>query len=216
MINPVFNDRCTTLVVNCSNQFVPYADVCFQSVLEHISPNHFYDIIVLSSTLTDASKKYLEFKYTKSNHKPCYFTLGDLCRALGLSDQNKNRQKMSDSLIQLALNGLIEFRVVRYGRTYLRQLVDIRTEFIVIDTCQEIIESKTSGTKEFEGNTETIELDPELAETVMSIGLSQDKVNELKSGQEILQLMEPETVIVEMSNKEVKKKPKSSGRMWNI
>ena len=123
---------------------------------------------------------------------------------------------MSDSLIQLALNGLIEFRVVRYGRTYLRQLVDIRTEFIVIDTCQEIIESKTSGTKEFEGDTETIELDPELAETVMSIGLSQDKVNELISGQEIPRLMEPETVIVEMSNKEVKKKPKSNGRMWNI
>lgn len=123
---------------------------------------------------------------------------------------------MTDSLIQLALNGLIEFRVVRYGRTYLRQLVDIRTEFIVVDACQEIIESKTSGTKEFKGDTETIELDPELAETVMSIGLSQDKVNELKNGQEIPQLMESETVIIEMSNKEVKKKPKSSGRMWNI
>ena len=120
---------------------------------------------------------------------------------------------MTDSLIQLALNGLIEFRVVRYGRTYLRQLVDIRTEFIVIDVCQEIIESKTSGTKEFEGNTETIELDPELAETVMNIGLSQDKVNELKSGQKVPQLMEPDIIIVEMSNKE---KPKSSGRMWNI
>lgn len=120
---------------------------------------------------------------------------------------------MSDSLIQLALNGLIEFRVVRYGRTYLRQLVDIRTEFIVIDTCQEIIKSKTSSTKEFEGDTETIELDPEIAETIMSIGLSQDKVNKLKNGQEIPQLMESETVIVEMSNKE---KPKSSGRMWNI
>ena len=113
---------------------------------------------------------------------------------------------MSDSLIQLALNGLIEFRVVRYGRTYLRQLVDIRTEFIVIDTCQEIIKSKTSGTKEFEGDTKTIELDPELAETVMSIGLSQDKVNELKSGQEVPSLIEPETVIIEMSSKEVKKK----------
>ena len=123
---------------------------------------------------------------------------------------------MSDSLIQLALNGLIEFRVVRYGRTYLRQLVDIRTEFIVIDTCQEIIKSKTSGTKEFEGDTKTIELDPELAETVMSIGLSQDKVNELKSGQEVPSLIEPETVIIEMSSKEVKKKPGSSGRMWNI
>ena len=89
-------------------------------------------------------------------------------------------------------------------------------EFIVIDACQEIIESKTSGTKEFEGNTETIELDPELAETVMSIGLSQDKVNELKSGQEVPQLMESDTIIIEMSNKEVKKKPKSNGRMWNI
>ena len=123
---------------------------------------------------------------------------------------------MTDSLIQLALNGLIEFRIVRYGRTYLRQLVDIRTEFIVVDACQEIIESKTSGTKEFKGDTETIELDPELAETVMSIGLSQDKVNELKSGQEIPRLMESDTIIVEMSNKEVKKKPKLSGRMWNI
>lgn len=120
---------------------------------------------------------------------------------------------MSDSLIQLALNGLIEFRVVRYGRTYLRQLVDIRTEFIVVDTCQEIIESKTSGTKEFEGDTETIELDPELAETVMSIGLSQDKVNELKNGQETPQLMESDTIIIEMSNKKV---DKSNGRMWNI
>ena len=114
--------------------------------------------------------------------------------------------------MQLVLNGLIEFSIVRYGKTYLRQLTNIRTEFIVVDTCEKIIESKTEGMQEFEGDTQTLEFD---LEPVMSIGLSQDKINQLKNNS-VSQLVEPEPIVVELSSKSSQHKTKSNKRMWTM
>ena len=95
MIDPVFNDKCTTLIVNCSNLFMPYMDVCFQSVLDHADQNHFYDFVVLSSTLTKESKAYIESKYSKNNSKVRFFDPSDILDIENISETLPNYSKES-------------------------------------------------------------------------------------------------------------------------
>ena len=59
-INPAFNENYTTLVMNCSNEYVPYMDVCLQSVLDNSSKKQNYDVVVLETTISKTNKSIIK------------------------------------------------------------------------------------------------------------------------------------------------------------
>lgn len=61
------------------------------------------------------------------------FTLSQLCEAIGLSPQTKNREVVKEALNQLVINGMIGYDIIKKGQTYYRRLTTITTEFVVSD-----------------------------------------------------------------------------------
>jgi len=91
---------------------------------------------------------YRRWHQRKREGKPCYFTLGDICNFLNISDQNKNRHEVDKCLAHLVAVGLIQYQIVREGKTYLRKLTYIGTKMRVIDAVanvNKIIEKGADG-----------------------------------------------------------------------
>lgn len=95
MINPIFDKNSVNLVVNCSNEFVPYMDVCLQSVLNNSKEINNYDIIVLESTISETNKNYLTLKYTKKNFKIRFFNPLSVLQLNKIADTVVNYSKES-------------------------------------------------------------------------------------------------------------------------
>lgn len=57
---PLWKEDATVVVFASNEKFAPALGVCMNSLLEHIDPSRFYDIIVLESDITEFSKARLE------------------------------------------------------------------------------------------------------------------------------------------------------------
>ena len=55
------------ILLACNELFVPYLSVALQSISEHASPERRYDVVVLSSNLSDESMRTLHAQVTRSN-----------------------------------------------------------------------------------------------------------------------------------------------------
>lgn len=120
---------------------------------------------------------YRRWKYCGKNNKPCLFSYGDLAEeAMGKCNNDRNRKQAQHNLAQLVLNGLIAYRIVRIGKTYLRMLEYIKTEFVMIDTFdlyeQEIIKDGEECTNKTESLIEKIDF--EKIEDVSRLGLPEE------------------------------------------
>lgn len=100
---------------------------------------------------------YRRYHQRKREGRACYFTKGDICEYLGISNQSKNRKMVDECLAHLVAVGLIQYQIIRKGKTFLRKLTYIGTEIKVIDaviTMNTIIENGADGKEE--DNTEEV------------------------------------------------------------
>jgi hypothetical protein len=95
---------------------------------------------------------------------------------MGKYNNDRNRKQAQHNLAQLVLNGLIAYRIVRIGKTYLRMLEYIKTEFVMVDTFdlyeQEIIKDGEECTNKTESLIEKIDF--EKIEDVSRLGLPEE------------------------------------------
>jgi lipopolysaccharide biosynthesis glycosyltransferase len=59
-IEPVFGKTAVTAMMASSDKYAPYTGVMLQSIIENVNPNKNYDIVIVSSDITDKNKKILE------------------------------------------------------------------------------------------------------------------------------------------------------------
>lgn len=67
---PAFEKSNIPIVLLSSNYYVPYCGVCIQSILNYITPNHNYDIIILEKNITD-NNKFLLKKLVENYNNVC-------------------------------------------------------------------------------------------------------------------------------------------------
>ena len=100
---------------------------------------------------------YRRYGYSKKIHKMCLFSYGDIVeQALGKFNEDRTRKQAQDILHQLEWNGLIRRGHARVGKTWLWCLLDIRTEFVINDTLNEIEDEIVKGKPEFIGDTKKL------------------------------------------------------------
>lgn len=124
---------------------------------------------------------YRRWKYCGINQKPCLFSYGDLAeQAMGKYNNDRNRKQAQENLSQLVLNGLIAYRIVRIGKTYLRMLEYIKTEFVVGEVFNLYEKEIMSNGKEYVDITNNIVEDVALEdiESVGMLGLPEDATSE--------------------------------------
>lgn len=66
LIDKIF-DKATTLIVNCSNEYVLYLDTFLASLYKNSSSNRNYDVVVFETTISELNKEWLRHKYNKKN-----------------------------------------------------------------------------------------------------------------------------------------------------
>ena len=59
-LSPAFGLSNVAIVIPSSNYYAPYAAVCLRSILSHITPQHNYDFIFLSSDISEQNKRILK------------------------------------------------------------------------------------------------------------------------------------------------------------
>lgn len=67
ILEPVWEDNYTAIAMSSSEEYIPYLSVCLQSLAEHTSPNHNYDIIVFSSAEDNYQKELLINHISRDN-----------------------------------------------------------------------------------------------------------------------------------------------------
>ena len=66
-IKPIFPDNYTAIAMSSSDEYAPYLSVCLQSLKEHSSPNHNYDIIIFERDLSAEHKRKLLAQIVQQN-----------------------------------------------------------------------------------------------------------------------------------------------------
>lgn len=66
-IVPVFSSNTVPIVLSANNKFVPYLSVTLQSLIQNASPDHNYDIIVLTSDISDDNKLLMKKSFVAPN-----------------------------------------------------------------------------------------------------------------------------------------------------
>lgn len=107
-LDPVFADRKNTvpIVLSAGQQSLPYCSITVQSIIDHASPNHFYDIVILHEEITSYAIK----RFSKiSNHENCsirfanvssYFAGRKLCEGNNGSKETYYRFALCDIMRQ--------------------------------------------------------------------------------------------------------------------
>ena len=94
-IIPAFKQNSTTLIMNCSEEYVPYMDVCLESVLDCSSKKHNYDVIVFETTISQKNKAYLTAKYSSDNFKIRFYNPSGILGLNLIHDTMPNYSKES-------------------------------------------------------------------------------------------------------------------------
>lgn len=110
---------------------------------------------------SDTNNIYLwlrrRYNYMKSQGKYCRFSKGQIVvEALGKYNNSTNRQKVEDMLTQLVVNGIIGYRIVRVGNTYLRELSFIGEKFVVSDALQQCVRDVCGGKETTQSNVDRL------------------------------------------------------------
>lgn len=66
-IEPIWKENYVAIAMSCSNEYAPYLSVCLQSLIEHTSKEHYYDILIFERNITDANKAILEQQICREN-----------------------------------------------------------------------------------------------------------------------------------------------------
>ena len=55
------------IVMNCSDEYVHYLNVCLKSIQKNSSENHFYDLIILEKNITVENRNFILNEYKQKN-----------------------------------------------------------------------------------------------------------------------------------------------------
>lgn len=66
-LEPIWRDNYTAIAMSSSDEYIPYLSVCLQSLVEHSSQNHNYDIIIFSTSNNENYKNILIDHFNSNN-----------------------------------------------------------------------------------------------------------------------------------------------------
>ncbi|MBR3631538.1 MAG: DUF4422 domain-containing protein [Elusimicrobiaceae bacterium] len=75
---PVFQKNNVAVAMSSSNEYVPYLSVCLQSLQDHVSKDHNYDIVVFERNITDENKAILKKQIEQENISLRFYNPVDL------------------------------------------------------------------------------------------------------------------------------------------
>ncbi len=67
ILEPVFKENYTAIAMSSSDEYIPYLSVCLQSLVEHASDEHYYDIVIFETSISDENKNILR-EYVQRNN----------------------------------------------------------------------------------------------------------------------------------------------------
>lgn len=110
-ILPVFNDNYYPLVFSSSEEYVPYLAVALRSLVENLSEQYNYDIVIMENKLSENSRNRLSSLYTRENVSIRFYNLSKVV------DEN-------DFCVRghLAVETFFKFFIPRIFETYKRVL----------------------------------------------------------------------------------------------
>lgn len=56
---PAYSENNVPVIIACSNYYAPYAGVFIQSLADHATPEHNYDIIIMEREISQENKRLL-------------------------------------------------------------------------------------------------------------------------------------------------------------
>lgn len=77
MLKPAFDTKGIPVAISCSNRYVPYLSVLLQSIIENMSPERKYDIIILNKDFSDRNKWILEKQCAFPNMSIRFFDVNE-------------------------------------------------------------------------------------------------------------------------------------------
>ena len=66
-LEPIWKDNFSAIAMSSSNEYLPYLSVCLQSLIDHTSADHNYDVIIFSSSDNILDKKLILETYCRKN-----------------------------------------------------------------------------------------------------------------------------------------------------
>jgi lipopolysaccharide biosynthesis glycosyltransferase len=60
VLKPVFSENAVPVVLSANDRFSPYLDVMIHSVVEHSSPERYYDIIILHNDISERNRRIIQ------------------------------------------------------------------------------------------------------------------------------------------------------------
>ena len=81
---PAFKENNVSIAMSSSNEYVPYLSACLQSLKEHATENHDYDIVIFERSITDLNKEILKKQIEQSNISLRFINPTNLLRTYNL------------------------------------------------------------------------------------------------------------------------------------
>lgn len=78
-VSPIFKNNYCTLVFSSSEEYVPYLAVALKSLMENLSEQYNYDIVIMENKMSESSRNKLSFLYTtKENVSIRFYNLSKI------------------------------------------------------------------------------------------------------------------------------------------
>lgn len=84
-LEPIWKDNYTAIAMSSSDEYLPYLAVCIQSIVDHTSSNHNYDIIIFSSGKNEYFKQLIIDTYSSNNISIRFFNPKEFLSGIKLS-----------------------------------------------------------------------------------------------------------------------------------
>lgn len=76
-IYPIYEKDFSTIVMSSSHEYLPYLSVCLQSLVEHSSTSHCYDIVIMERNIPWEQKEKLKKQIARKNISVRFLTISD-------------------------------------------------------------------------------------------------------------------------------------------
>ncbi len=88
-LEPIFKDNYTAIAMSSSDEYIPYLSVCLQSLVEHTSNNHNYDIVIFSTSENELNKNIIIDTYSKKNISVRFYNPSEIVKDLKMTVTHK-------------------------------------------------------------------------------------------------------------------------------
>ncbi len=143
-LEPIFKDNYTAIAMSSSDEYIPYLSVCLQSLVEHTSNNHNYDIVIFSTSENELNKNIIIDTYSKKNISVRFYNPSEIVKDLKMTVTHKYFNeacyyRIASPLVMKSYNKVIFTDIDLIFNTDIQALSAIDIGDHPIASCQECI-----------------------------------------------------------------------------